>query len=116
MNESWLSGILRKRTPDSMRILCDLLEAGLRKGNASANDVRQTDFEQKNIIGATMKLLRKFGFEHQGGHTYTVAKQKHRREIKIWILINRQKAETTISKMRSILLDEVKQPMQQELL
>lgn len=115
-NDSWLAGILRKRTPDSMRVLADLLEAGLRKGECTANDVRQTDFAEKNIIGATMKLLRNFGFEYRGGHTHTIAKQKHRREIKIWVLIDRRKAEEILITFRRTLLNAMPEPKQMEMI
>jgi len=40
VQESWLIGCLSKRTPDAIRILTDLIEAGLRNGKVSANDIK----------------------------------------------------------------------------
>jgi len=102
--ESWLTGCIRKRTPDALCILSDLLQAGLSKGEVSSNDIRHRDFEQPNIIGCTIRLLPKFGFLHTDRRTKSVGKQKHSRRVDIWTLEHRWKAELALQRMRDVML------------
>ncbi len=113
--DTWLRPLLAKRSPDAVRILCDLLEAGIRKGECSANDVRDTHFEQPNVIGSVFKIIRKFGFIHTERRIKTVIKRKHSRRVDVWELADRSKAENAVTKLRSILLGAVPKQIQQEL-
>jgi len=118
MNDTpWLQPLLRKRSPDAIRILCDLLEAGLRKGKCSANDVRDVHFEQVNIIGGVCKVIKKFGFTHTDRREKTIAKRKHSRRVDIYELTDRSKAESALAPMRVVLMNATKeQPKQMEML
>ena len=102
--ESWLVGCLSKRTPAAIRILSDLIEAGLRNGKVSANDIKDVHFDQPNVIGCTMRLLPKFGFEHTDERVKMTAKRKHKRRADVWILANRLRAEQFIAHQRRLLV------------
>ena len=112
MTDEWLRPMLAKRSPDAMRVLCDLLEAGLRKGEVSANDVRDVHFDNPKIIGGVFKLLRKFGFTHTDRRVKVIAKRKHGRLVDVWELTERSKAEQALQSMRSWLGIQVKEIQQ----
>lgn len=86
---SWLTGILKKRSLLSLRILLELIEVGLRNGEVSANDVTvETTKENCNTIGATFKILHRFGFEHTDRRVVMKAKRKHKRRSDVWEMAN----------------------------
>jgi len=115
MNDTWLKPLLAKRSPDAMRVLCDLLEAGLRKGECSANDIRDIQLEQPNIIGGVFKIIKKFGFIHTERREVMKRKKRHGGRVDVWELADRSKAENAVTKLRSILLGAVPKQIQQEL-
>jgi len=102
--EAWLVGCIKKRTPDAICILSDLLQAGIRNGECSANDIRDRDLAQPNVIGCTMKLLTGFGFKHTDRRVKTTAKKKHARRVDVWTLEHRWKAERAIVHMQHVIL------------
>jgi len=105
--ESWLTGIITKRTPDCLSILGDLLEAGLRQGHCSAADVRDRDFEQPNIIGSSFKLLPGLGFKCNEGRRITLkAEKKHSRRVPVWELVEASRAEQALKKIRGIIMPQ----------
>lgn len=83
---SWLAPMLNKRSIDFMRCLLDLLEAGLRTGRCSANDIQIRNLQEPNVIGGTFKVLHKFGFVHTDERIKTTAIQKHGRRVDVWVL------------------------------
>ena len=97
---SWLTGMLSKRTPDAVRCLLDLIEAGLRNGRVSANDIRQQDISEPNVIGGVFKTLPRFGFVHTDERVTTTAKRKHARRVDVWELRDRGKAESYVNALR----------------
>ena len=102
--KAWLEPMLAKRSPDAIRVLCDLLEAGLKNGECSANDVRDVRFDEPNVIGGCFKLLPKFGFVHTDRRVKTEAAKKHYRRVDVWELSSRGKAEAVIAQLRGTLL------------
>jgi hypothetical protein len=104
MTESWLTGILAKRPHDGICVLADLLEAGLRYGRVSANCIRDRHFAEVNIIGATMRTLKKFGFTHTDERVRTAAAKKHGRRVDVWRLDDPAKARAGLDAMRKIFL------------
>ena len=103
--DSWLIGCIKKRTPDAIRILMDLLEAGLRNGEVSANDIADRNYVQPNVIGCTMKIIAKFGFNHTDRRIKTTAKKKHARRVDVWVLEHRWKAEMALAHMQHSILN-----------
>lgn len=103
-DHEWLEPILRNRTPDATCVLCDLVQAGIQKGEASANDVRQRRFEQPNVIGACFKILPKLGFVNSGRRVRTEGQQKHSRRVDVYELADRGKAEAFLSYQRRFLV------------
>jgi len=99
----WLKPLLQKRSPDALRILLDLLEAGFRKGEASANDIRDIQLDQPNVIGGVFKILPKFGFIHTDKRVKTLSKKKHARRVDVWEMAEPSKAQMVISHLRNIL-------------
>ena len=104
--ESWCIGCISKRTPDALDVMSDLLEAGLRKGEASANDVRDRNFAEPNIIGSTMQaIMSNCGFRiSRANMIKAVGKQKHSRYVPTWILAERHKAEAMVRQLRKTML------------
>ena len=102
-SDSFVKPTLMKYPLDVQRILLDLIEAGLSKGECSANDIRPIDLKQVNVTGCVFKILRKFGFAYNGRHTYTTAKQKHRREVKVWELAEPLKAQVVVNVLKPLI-------------
>ena len=109
--ESWLTGIIAKRTPDVLAALGDLLGVALAKGRCTADDIRSRDFEQPNVIGACFKMLPRFGFEQetitQNGKTYTLCvkaqhEKGHGRLLPVWRLAERWKAEKAMTMYKNM--------------
>jgi len=86
MNDEWLIPMLEKRSTDGIRVLLDLLEAGIKNGCVSANDVREREYDEPNIIGGVFKCLHKFGFTHTDQRVKTTKKRKHARRVDVWKL------------------------------
>lgn len=115
--DTWLTGILKKRTPDSIRILCDLIEAGIKQGHCSANDVRDVEFDEPNIIGATFKLLPKLGFKvNRARQVQTQADKKHKRWVPVWELVDRRTAWDSLDQFKAHILGlRPDRPVQEEM-
>jgi len=89
---AWLRGILQKRTPDALRILGDLVEAGLKKGHCSANDIVHRDLAEPNIIGSVFKTLKGLGFRQSDFREEARFKSQHGRKVFRWVLEDGAKA------------------------
>jgi len=103
--EAWARGCISKRTPDALSILSDILNAGLYKGQITANDVQDKVYSEPNIIGSTFRLLPRLGFRCD--YTQMVKAQgrkKHGRNLPTWVLDERWKAETFLRVLRSNML------------
>lgn len=102
----WLVPFLKKRTADATRVLMDLIEAGLRKGECSPNDLKERDLACSNIIGATFRILPKFGFVQTDRRIRGKYKSQHGRKVYVWRLDNPIMARHLISHMRQALIGE----------
>jgi len=102
----WCRGIICKRTPDSLRILTDLIEAGLKKGECSANDIQEMELSQPNIIGACFKVLPAVGFRHTDRRVKTTARRKHARRVDVWELADRGRANQFLTHVRAQLWNQ----------
>ncbi len=113
--DSWCTGILNKRGADGVRVCMDILEAGLKKGRVTANDVRDVTFDQPNIIGGIFKgCMLKCGFRKLDPHRdpepwseKAVASKKNGRELQIWILADHHKALKAMRQFKKDLLGTV---------
>lgn len=111
--ESWATGLLNKYGPDAVRVCLDIVQAGLRSGRASANDVRDVYFEQPNVIGAVFRACaRRCGFRKANPEydapPFVVKSKKGRRhsgESAVWILAERFKAEDALYKFKRTLMN-----------
>jgi hypothetical protein len=114
----WLRPLLAKRSLDGIRVLSDLIEAGLAKGECSANDVRDVAFAQPNIIGGVFATIRRFGFvpDYCGRRVSTHTKRKHRRRVGVWVLSNHSLALEAKRQMEAILLKNVPPPTESPML
>jgi hypothetical protein len=113
--EAWCEGCLRKRSPDAIRILMDLLQAGLKNGHTTANDVRiGGKLAEPNIIGCVFRSLKGLGFRVDR-ETYRQAcgPQKHGRYIPTWRLVERWKAEAVLRKFNAVLIGSTTEPSYQ---
>lgn len=116
-DERWLDGLLAKHSLDAIRVLADLVEAGLFKGECSANDLKTRDFDQPNIIGGAFKLLRSVGFVSTDRIAKAQAGPRHAGLILVWELAERWRAEAFVKRARGLLLGvKPGQPAQQELM
>lgn len=103
-NDTWLKPLLVKRTPDAIIALTDLVQAGIRNGECSANDIQPRKWEQCNVIGGVVKILPRFGFTRTERRVKTTAKQKHSRRVDVYELTERWKAEAFIQYQRRMLV------------
>jgi len=100
----WLTGILSKRSTTAIRILLELIEVGLAKGEVSANDVTvEVSKEQANVIGAVFKILHRFGFVHTDRRVKVTARKKHGRRVDVWEMRTPQLAKSMMNHVKSIL-------------
>lgn len=107
-DDAWLRPLLAKRTPDAISILSDLITAGLRTGEASANDIQPRALAQPNVIGGVFKVLPHFGFSHTEKRVKTTATKKHARRVDVWALTDRAKAEAFIAYQQRLLIGATK--------
>lgn len=105
--EGWLVGIISKRPADIIRVLMDLLEAGIKNGRCTANDVRDIQFDEPNVIGSTFRLLPRMGFVKTERRVKMTQKRKHARDVAVWELTDggRYKAEKALRDFRCHLLN-----------
>jgi len=105
--ESWAVGVLNKHGPDAVRILMDIIQAGLKNGEATANDVGEyPNMIQRNCIGATFKLLPYIGFVCDRSRLPVPAKseKKHGRPLPVWILQDTRKAVAVMDQFRAVMM------------
>jgi len=110
--DTWLKPLLAKRTPDAIVILADLIQAGLRNGTASANDIQPRALAQPNVVGGVFKVLPKFGFIHTDMRVKTIVPKKHARRVDVWALSNRSKAEAFIRYQQRLFMESAKPQME----
>ena len=89
---SWVDGIIKKRTPNVLLVLSQLVEAGLAKGYCSANDVTSRELPEPNVIGATFKTLRSLGFRQLDERLEARFESQHGRKVFKWRLEEPSKA------------------------
>ena len=112
--DAWARNCIIKRTPDSLSVLTDLLEAGLRKGSVTANDIRDKGFSEPNVIGATFRLLPGCGFYCDHAHQVkAIGKKKHGRLIPTWVLKEHWKARYVLKELRNVLIKDEKITVQE---
>lgn len=102
-NDTWLKPLLAKRTPEAIVVLTDLVAAGIRNGECSANDIIARQWTQPNVIGGVFKILPKFGFTHTDRRVKTIAKCKHARRVDVYELTDRWRAEAFLQHQRRLL-------------
>ena len=112
-NERWLPGVIQKHTPDVLKVLMDLAQAGLERGRVSANDIH-TVVSDSHAVGAAYKLIKRLGFVNTGT---VIARDKskpgsHGSVVFVWELRERAKAEAFVSACREHLLGIAKQEKQ----
>jgi hypothetical protein len=105
--DGWLQGIICNRSTDMLRVLLELLDAGLSKGTVSALDIPdgvKAALPQPNVIGADFKLLPKLGFVATGERIRMPQSTTHRRFVSVYRLDEPAKARKFVSKARAQLL------------
>lgn len=101
---SWLSGMLRKRSLDAIKVMADLVQAGLANGVCSANDVR-SHVSQPNVIEGIFKLLPHLGFENTGTRISTSEPRKHKRRVDVYALANPRLAAEFVRQAGAIIME-----------
>lgn len=109
--DNWLKPLLAKRTPDAIAILMDLVQAGLRNGECSANDIQPRALAEPNVIGGVFKILPRFGFTHTDRRVKTTERRKHARRVDVWELSDRWRAEAFVRHQQSLLVDAAEKQM-----
>ena len=102
---SWLRGVITKRTPDVLKVMMDLCQAGLERGRVSANDIH-TEVTKGCAVGASFKIIKRLGFVNTGT---VIARDKskpgsHGSVVFVWELRERAMAEKFIAACRQHLL------------
>ena len=109
--ESWMMGIIKKRTPDGLNVISQVLKAALAQGHVTANDVVDRRYVEPRIIGAVFKLLPSMGFEQDWTRLVkATSKLAHGRMLPTWVLVNRWKAEAMLEKITAIFFDMQGEP------
>jgi len=95
---AWLVGILKKRSLKALQILLQLIEAGLRNGQCSPNDIHiPLTKEEHNVVGATFKILPRFGFQQSNQRIKPRKAKSNGRKVYLWLLIDPAKARQYIA-------------------
>ena len=102
--EPWLVGIIEKRTPDVLRVLSELVAAGLKRGYCSANDVISRDLAEPNVIGATFKTLKRLGFRQLDTRIAPKHESQHGRKVFVWELEHPSKAREFLKAVSGVLV------------
>ena len=106
--EAKIDNMIMKRTPDSISILMDCLEAGLRKGEITANDIKDKEWAEPNVVGGSMRAcLPACGFriDRSRPHIKAIAKKKNGRMLPVWVLEEPYKAGQVMAKLRRLTFD-----------
>ena len=84
-----------------------LYKVGIKRGECSAVDIPETDkFDEPRIIGAVFKILPRCGyFKDRSRYLKLEKKRAHGREVPIWVLKDRWKAEYVLNKIKSSLIN-----------
>ena len=104
MNKSWVVPTLTKHSRDSIIILTELVDAGLRNGFCTANDIQHLP-PTRNVIGSVFKILRNVGFRKTGETVTAERKDRHGGTIFKWTLLEHFKAEAFSERCRNRLLE-----------
>ena len=112
---SWLKPMLDKRDARAICILSELLEAGLRTGQCSANDITvRLRTDEHNVVGGVFKKLRGCGFVQSDRRIAPAKEKSHGRRVYVWELHNHTRARQILQRMAGVLV-EVRDPAQGEL-
>jgi len=114
-DEGWINGLIAKRTPDVLLILSQLIEAGLAKGECSANDIKHRDISEPNTIGCTFKTLRSLGFRQLDKRLPPAFNSQNGRKVHVWSLDEPQKARAFLRGVRHALTGQGLYQAQREL-
>jgi len=106
----WLNPMLRKRSIDAVHIFLDLIQAGMLRGEVSANDVKHRELAEPNIIGGVFKVLHKFGFRHTDRRVKSTGKQKHARRVDVWEVESYSKLNAAKKEITNVLANIEPQP------
>lgn len=105
--DAWIEPTIKKHGPDAVRVVLDLLEAGLRKGTCSANDIRHSEeVAQPNVIGAVFKRLPSLGFKNTRWTVRGQRKSQHGRRVFIYELIDSGRAARAKAAIVGVLANE----------
>ena len=103
---SWVQGLKAKRPLEWIRALGYLIDAGLRNGQVTANDIpADVRFEEPNVIGANFKDLKRLGFRKTNTTIKAIAARKHGRDLPIWVLDRPDVAKAWLRDLREHVLN-----------
>ena len=101
----WVDGLKAKRPLEWIRALSYLIDAGLRQGYVTANDIPEdVRFDEPNVIGANFKDLKRLGFRKSNRTVKATAARKHGRDLPVWILEEPTVAKRWVDDLRSHVL------------
>jgi len=88
-------------------VLLQLIEAGLRRGECSPNDITiEYTKDECKVIGAVFKLLKRFGFVQLDQRIKNTNPASNGRKVHVWELQNRYKAELYVKHLRKELISQ----------
>ena len=88
----WILALLHRNTADALRILGELIDAGMETGFCSVLNIRTVE-KERGLTGAVMKLLKQLGFEHTD-LLIPDTREGKRGKVSLWKLVDRHKVET----------------------
>lgn len=109
-SEGWVKGLIDKYPVETLRLLAALCEAGLKRGEASANDLSEQVYPHPNVVGAVFKTLRRVGFEKTDRIMASTRPASHASFVLVWRLVAPDKATAFLMQCRSVLARLTGQP------
>jgi len=103
---SWLRPMLIRWTPQAIRVLMQLVEAGLARGECSPNDITDRYYPEPNVVGAVFKALPKFGFQQADRRINSVHASQHGRKVFVWECVDSMQAQRLLLDMKCAMLGE----------
>jgi hypothetical protein len=115
-NETWLRGLIAKRPAETLQVLAALCDAGLARGEVSANDLGDREYSHPNVIGGAFKLMKRIGFVKTDRIIASTRPRSHGSFVLTWRLEDGSKATAFLNECRAVLLKQEQKEVTQALL
>ena len=102
--DSWVRPLVAKYPLETLRLLTLLCEAGLRRGETSANDLDSQEYTHPKVVGGTFKVLKRVGFTPSGRIIPATRPRSNGRPVQVWTLTDGSRVEEFLRECRVVVL------------